>query len=151
MLYHQINDVSVNANDFNKIIKICDLSSMLFLYGMLILHVKYVNDTLKNKFNLNITFKLKLMTELDNLLLLLIQHWVWDAHVFPTKNDWYNFIMLLLFQFYMGSQPAEFIHSLKNKASENPLDKAKKNKNKWLLKKWNKHDNNDHNTTDDLK
>ena len=124
---------------------------MLFLYKMLIFHMKYINSTLKDKFNLNITFKPKPVTELDDLLLLLIQYWAWNAHVFLTEDNWYDFAMLLLFQFYTDSQPAEFIHFSKGKTSEDLLNEAEKNKNKWFLKKWNKHDNNDHNTTDSLK
>ena len=92
--------------------------------------MKYVNSTLKNKFNLNTTFKLKPVTGPDNLLLLLIQHWAWNAHVFPTENNQHDFATLLLFQSYTGGQPAEFIHSLKGKVSEDPLDKAEENKNR---------------------
>ena len=130
MLYCQVNGTFMNANDFNKIIKIYDFSLMLFLYGTLILHMKYVNDTLKDKFNLNTTFKPKPVTGPDDLLLLLIQHWAQNAHVFPTENNQHDLAMLLLFQFYTGSWPAKFIHSLKGKAS--------------------KDDNNDCNITDGL-
>ena len=124
---------------------------MLFLYETLILHMKYVNNTLKDKFDLDITFKPKPVTEPDNLLLLLVQHWAWNAHVFLMKDNWHDFATLLLFQSYTGGWPAEFIHSLKGKTSEDPLDKAEENKNKWLLKRQNKHDNNSCNVTDDLK
>ena len=72
MLYYWVNNVSVNMNDFNEIIKICDFSFMFFLYRMLIFCVKYVNSTLKDKFNLNIIFKFKLVTGSNDLLLLLV-------------------------------------------------------------------------------
>ena len=51
----------------------------------------------------------------------------------------------------MGGQPAEFVHSSKSKASKDPLNKAEKNKNKQLLKRQNKYNNNNHNITDNLK
>ena len=97
MLYYWVNDVSVNINDFNEIIKVCDSSFMLFLYETLILYMKYINNTLKDKFNLNITFKLKPVTESDNLLFLLVKHWAWNAYVFFMKDNWYDLITLLLF------------------------------------------------------
>ena len=103
---------------------------MLFLYKMLIFCVKYVNNTLKDKFNLNITFKFKPVTGPDNLLLLLIQHWAQDAHVFLIENNWHDFITLLLFQSYTGGWPAKFIHFLKSKVSENSLNETEENKNK---------------------
>ena len=130
MLYYQINDISVNVNNFNKIIKICNSFFIFFLYKMLILCMKYINSTLKDKFNLNTTFKFKSVAESDDLLLLLIQHWAQNAHVFLTEDNQYNFVTLLLFQFYTDSQPAEFIHFLKSKISKDLLDKAKENKNK---------------------
>ena len=124
---------------------------MLFLYETLILHMKYVNSTLKDKFNLNITFKPKSVVGSDDLLLLLIQHWAQNAYVFPTENNQYDLATLLLFQFYTGGQPVKFIHFLKGKASEDSLGKAEENKNRQLLKRQNKHNNNSHNITDDLK
>ena len=150
MLYHQVNDISVDANNSNEIIKICNPSSMLFLYRTLILHMKYINSTLKDKFDLNTIFKPKPVAGSDNLLLLLIQHWAWDAHVFPTEDNQHDLVMLLLFQSYTGGQLAEFIHSSKGKASKDPLGKAEENKNKQLSKKQDKYNNNSHNITDGL-
>ena len=60
----------------------------------------------------------------DDLLLLLVQHWAWDDHVFPTEDDRHDVATLLLFQSYTGGRPAEFVHSSKGKASEDPLGEA---------------------------
>ena len=62
----------MNVNDLNKVIKVCNSSFMLFLYRILILCIKYVNDTFKDKFSLNTTFKAKSVTKPDDLFLLLI-------------------------------------------------------------------------------
>ena len=58
-------------NDLNEVIKICN-PFMLFLYKTLIFYIKYVNNTLKDKFDLNITSKFKSVTGPDDLFLLLI-------------------------------------------------------------------------------
>jgi len=72
MLYYQINSAYINANNLNKVIKICDpLFAMLFYY-MLIFCAKYINSILKVKFKLDIIFKSKLMARPDDLLFLLV-------------------------------------------------------------------------------
>ncbi|RFU29061.1 hypothetical protein B7463_g7279, partial [Scytalidium lignicola] len=68
--------------------------------------------------------KLKPVAGPDDLLLLLVQHWARDQHVFPTEDDRHDLATILLFQSYTGGRPAEFVHALKGKASEDPLGKA---------------------------
>jgi hypothetical protein len=64
-------------------------------------------------------------------LLLLVQHWARDEHVYPTKDDRHNIATILIFQSYTSVQPAKFVHSSKIKTSEDPLGEADKtNKNK---------------------
>jgi hypothetical protein len=60
----------------------------------------------------------------DDLLLLLVQHWARDEHVYPTEDDRHDVATILLFQSYTGGRPAEFVHSSKGKASEDPLGEA---------------------------
>lgn len=148
MLYRRVNGASVDANDSNEVIKVCDPPPMLFLYGTLILRVKYVNGTLKDEFGLDTTSKPKPVAGPDDLLLLLVQHWARDAHVFPTEDDRHDLATLLLFQSYTGGRPAEFVHSSKGKASEDPLGEVEENKNRRLPERRDKHDNNGHNATD---
>lgn len=64
------------------------------------------------------------MAGLDDLLLLLVEHWARDEHVFPTEDDRHYVATILLFQSYTGCRPAEFVHSSKGKASEDPLGEA---------------------------
>jgi hypothetical protein len=104
---------------------------LLLLYGTLILRVKYINGTLKVKFELDTTSKSKPVAGPDDLLLLLVQHWARDEHVYPTEDDRHDVATILLFQSYTGGRPAEFVHSSKGKASEDPLGEADEtNKNK---------------------
>jgi hypothetical protein len=97
---------------------------LLLLYGTLILRVKYINGTLKVKFELDTTSKSKPVAGPDDLLLLLVQHWARDEHVYPTEDDRHDVATILLFQSYTGGRPAEFVHSSKGKASEDPLGEA---------------------------
>jgi hypothetical protein len=98
---------------------------------MLILRVKYINGTLKVKFELDTTSKSKPVAGPDDLLLLLVQHWARDEHVYPTEDDRHDVATILLFQSYTGGRPAEFVYSSKGKASEDPLGEAEEtNKNK---------------------
>jgi hypothetical protein len=57
----------------------------------------------------------------DDLLLILVQHWARDESVFPTEDDRHDVATVMLFQAYTGGRPAEFVHSSKGKASEDPL------------------------------
>ena len=110
---------------------------------------KYIISILKNKFDLNATFKFKSVIESDNLLLLLFQHWVQNTHVFLTENDHFDFTTIMLFQFYMGSQPAKFVHVSKGQVSEDPFGLVEEtNKNGWSSKRWDKYDNNSHISND---
>jgi hypothetical protein len=93
-------------------------------YRILILRAKYINGTLKVKFDLDTTSKSKPVAGPDDLLLLLVQHWARDEHVFPTEDDRHDVATILLFQSYTGGRPAEFVHSSKGKASEDPLGEA---------------------------
>jgi hypothetical protein len=86
--------------------------------------VKYINGTLKVKFELDTTSKSKPVAGPDDLLLLLVQHWARDEHVYPTEDDRHDVATILLFQSYTGGRPAEFVHSSKGKASEDPLGEA---------------------------
>jgi hypothetical protein len=60
----------------------------------------------------------------DDLLLLLVQHWARDKSVFPTEDDRLDVATIMLFQSYTGGRPAEFVHSSKGKASQDPLGEA---------------------------
>jgi hypothetical protein len=60
----------------------------------------------------------------DDLLLLLVQHWARDESVFPTEDDRHDVATIMLFQSYTGGRPAEFVHSSKGKASQDPLGEA---------------------------
>ena len=57
----------------------------------------------------------------DDLLLLLVQLWARDQSVFPTEDDRHDFATIMLFQSYTGGRPAEFVHSSKGRASQDPL------------------------------
>jgi hypothetical protein len=57
----------------------------------------------------------------DDLLLMLVQHWARDESVFPTEDDRHDVATVMLFQAFTGGRPAEFVHSSKGKASEDPL------------------------------
>ena len=59
----------------------------------------------------------------DDLLLLLVQHWARDESVFPTEDDRHDVATITLFQSYMRGRPAEFFHSSKGKASQDPSAK----------------------------
>jgi hypothetical protein len=65
----------VDANDSLEIVKICQFFLILLLYCMLICGFKYINSKLKVDFDLDTTFKPKPVARLDDLLLLLVQHW----------------------------------------------------------------------------
>jgi hypothetical protein len=83
--------------------------------------LKYINGTLKVDFELNTTSKPKPVAGPDDLLLMLVQHWARDESVFPTEDDRHDVATIMLFQAYTGGRPAEFVHSSKGKASEDPL------------------------------
>jgi hypothetical protein len=92
--------------------------------------VKYINGTLKVKFDLDTTSKPKPVAGPDDLLLLLTQLWARDKSVFPTEDDRHDVATVMLFQAYTGGRPAEFVHASKGKASQDPLGEAEVNKNK---------------------
>jgi len=83
--------------------------------------LKYINGTLKDLFGLDTTSKPKPVAGPDDLLLLLVQHWARDESVFPTEDDRHDLATIMLFQSYTGGRPAEFVHSSKGKASQDPL------------------------------
>ncbi len=86
--------------------------------------MKYINGELKVKFGLDTTSKPKPVARPDDLLLLLVQHWACDESIFPTEDDHHDVTTIMLFQSYTGGRPVEFIHSLKGKASQDPLGEA---------------------------
>jgi hypothetical protein len=57
----------------------------------------------------------------DDLLLMLVQHWARDESVFPTEDDRHDVATVMLFQAYTGGRPAEFVHSSRGNASQDPL------------------------------
>ena len=139
MLYRRINSAFVDANDSNEVVKVCDPLA-LFFYRILILRAKYINSTLKDRFELDTTSKSKPVAGPDDLLLLLVQHWARDEHVFPTEDDRHNVATILLFQSYTGGRPAEFVHSSKGEASEDPLGETEEiNKNRRPHERGDKH------------
>jgi hypothetical protein len=83
--------------------------------------LKYIDGTLKVDFELDTTSKPKPVAGPDDLLLMLVQHWARDESVFPTEDDRHDVATVMLFQAYTGGRPAEFVHSSKGKASEDPL------------------------------
>ncbi|KAM0139056.1 hypothetical protein ACHAP3_003324 [Botrytis cinerea] len=111
MLYHWVNDTFFDTNDSNEAI----LSIV-------------IDGTLEDNFGLDITTKAKPATGPDDLLLLFVQHWARDKSVFPTEDDRHDIVTIMLFQSYTGGRPAEFIHSSKGKASEDPFGKAETDK-----------------------
>ncbi|KAH8586626.1 hypothetical protein B0O99DRAFT_602324 [Bisporella sp. PMI_857] len=131
MLYRRVNGAFMDANDSNEV-------------------VKYINGTLKVKFELDTTFKSKPVAKLDDLLFLLVQHWARNEHVFPTKDDRYDVATILLFQFYTGGRPAEFVYSSKGKASEDPLKEVEETKNRQLQERKKKHNGKSANADDSL-
>lgn len=72
---------------------------------MLICGFKYINSKLKVDFDLDTTFKPKPVARLDDLLLLLVQHWARDEFVFSTEDDRHNVTSIMLFQSYTGRDP----------------------------------------------
>jgi hypothetical protein len=92
--------------------------------------LKYIDGILKVRFELNTTSKPKPVAGPDDLLLMLVQHWARDESVFPTEDDRHDVATIMLFQAYTGGRPAEFVHSSKGKASEDPLgEREETNKN----------------------
>jgi len=102
MLYRRINGFYVDANDSNEV-------------------VKFINTELKTKYGLVDTAKPKPVAGVDELLLLLTQHWSRDESVYRTEDDRHDVATIMLFQAYTGGRPAEFVHSSKGKASQDPL------------------------------
>jgi hypothetical protein len=88
---------------------------------------------LKVKFGLDTSSKLKPVAGPDDLLLLLVQHWARDESVFPTEDDRHDVATIMLFQSYTGGRPAEFVHSSKGIAGEDPLGEAEDDKNMRYL------------------
>jgi hypothetical protein len=86
--------------------------------------LQYINGKLKVDFELDTTSKPKPVAGPDDLLLLLVQHWARDKSVFPTEDDRLDVATIMLFQSYTGGRPAEFVHSSKGKASQDPLGEA---------------------------
>lgn len=86
--------------------------------------MEYINGTLKVKFELDNTSKPKPVAGPDDLLLLLVHHWAGDESVFPTEDNRHDLVTIMLFQSYTGGRPAEFVHSSKGKASQDPLGEA---------------------------
>ncbi|KAH8585353.1 hypothetical protein B0O99DRAFT_696587 [Bisporella sp. PMI_857] len=75
-----------------------------------------------------------------------------DEHVFPTEDDRHDVATILLFQSYTGSRPAEFVHSSKSKASEDPLKEYNDNSNAGNSPEYNDDllfDSNDDETADE--
>ncbi|KAH8745453.1 hypothetical protein F5882DRAFT_312733, partial [Hyaloscypha sp. PMI_1271] len=64
ILYRRINSAFIDTNNLNEV-------------------VKYINSTLKFRFELDTISKSKPIARLDNLLLLLAR----DKYVFPTEDD----------------------------------------------------------------
>jgi hypothetical protein len=86
--------------------------------------LEYINGPLKVKFGLDNTSKPKPVAGPDDLLLMLVHHWACDESVFPTEDNRHDAATIILFQAYTGGRPAEFVHSSKGKASQDPLGKA---------------------------
>lgn len=68
------------------------------------------------------TSKPKAVAGPDDLLLMLIHHWARDESVFPIEDDRHDVATVMLFQAYTGGRPAEFVHSSRGKAGDDPLD-----------------------------
>jgi hypothetical protein len=66
----------------------------------------------------------------DDLLLLLTHLWARDKSVFPTEDNRHDVATVMLFQAYTGGRPAEFVHTSKGKACQDPLGEAEEAKNK---------------------
>ena len=74
MLYRRVNSYFIDVNNSIEVIKVLYSPFILSLYYILTLWFKYINTILKVDFNLNITFKLKLVIRLNDLLLLLVHY-----------------------------------------------------------------------------
>jgi hypothetical protein len=74
MLYRRVNSYLIDVNNSIEVIKVLYSPFILSLYYILTLWFKYINTILKVDFNLNITFKLKLVIRLNDLLLLLVHY-----------------------------------------------------------------------------
>jgi len=59
--------------------------------------LKYIDGTLKVRFELNTTSKPKPVAGPDDLLLMLVQHWARDESVFPTEDDRHDVATVMLF------------------------------------------------------
>ena len=64
--------------------------------------MKYIDGTLKVKFELNTTSKPKPVAGPDDLLLMLVQHWARDESVFPTEDDRHDVATVMLFSSLIG-------------------------------------------------
>jgi hypothetical protein len=70
-LYRRVNGAYVDANDSNEVVKVCHPPPLLH---RTLTRGKYINGTLKVKFDLDTTSKPKPVAGPDDLLLLLVQH-----------------------------------------------------------------------------
>lgn len=127
MLYRRVNGCFVNANDSDEVVKVfrsLPKKKTHYLFASYSFYLQYINGTLKVKFELDNTSKTKPVAGPDDLLLLLVHHWARDESVFPTEDDRHDIATIMLFQSYTGGRPAEFVHSSKGKASQDPLGEA---------------------------
>ena len=64
----------MDVNNSNEVVKVYDPPPTVLFYRILILRTKYINGTLKVRFELDTTSKSKPMARPDDLLLLLVQY-----------------------------------------------------------------------------
>ncbi|KAH7110517.1 FluG domain-containing protein [Dactylonectria estremocensis] len=103
MLYRRVNKGKlINGNDCQEV-------------------VKYINGTLKPKFNLDDLPKSKPVMGVDDLLWGLTHHWARDRSVFPTEDDRLDVPTIMLFQAYSACRPAELVDGTKSRGREDPL------------------------------
>lgn len=90
---------------------------------------------MKVEFDLDTTSTSKPVAGPDDLLLLLTHLWARDESVFPTEDDRHDVATIMLFQAYTGGRPAEFVHSSKGRASQDPLGEAENSDTKQRPRK----------------
>jgi hypothetical protein len=67
--------------------------------------------------------KPKLLAGKDILLLLLTHYWARNESIYRTEDDRLDVATITLFLAYTGARPAEYVHTSKSTASQDPLGK----------------------------
>jgi hypothetical protein len=122
MLYRHCNNGRVvNPNDCEEIRKVLDQQLYFPAMPPYADITKYINATLKEKFQLDDQPATKPVMSVDDLFLGLTHHWSRDRSIFPTEDDRLDLPTIMLFQAYTACRPAELVDGTKCRGATDPL------------------------------